>query len=340
MSDFTALVVREAADGSFSQALETRSTGDLPPHDTLVRVHWSSLNYKDALSFSGNKGITKSYPHTPGVDAAGVIVESPFLAPGTEVIVVGFDLGMNTPGALAEYIRVPSAWVLPKPPGLGLRECMILGTAGFTAAQSLYRIRQNNLPTDKGDVLVTGATGGVGCVAVALLARAGYRVVAASRRPADADWLRGLGAAELIDAATLLEDSGKPMLRGRWAGAVDTVGGKTLEVLTRSMQHRGVLTCCGMITGAQLHTNVFPFILRGLTLIGIDSAECPLSMKKEIWHLLGTDWRFDAPAAMMREIALADAPGALGAMLSGASRGRMVVRVAADPSSPAAAPSR
>lgn len=324
---YKALLVSESAPKTFTQEIVQRDLSDLPAHDTLIRVQWSSLNYKDALSFSGNKGITRQFPHTPGVDAAGVIESSPTLAKGTEVIVVGFDLGMNTPGGLGEYIRVPAEWVIAKPEGLSLRACMILGTAGFTAAQCLERLLQNGVTPDKGEVVVTGATGGVGSVAVMLLAAAGFTVVAASRDPQHATWLIELGAARVIPSEELLEDSGKPMLKGRWAGAVDTLAGKTLEVLTRSMQHRGVITFCGMITGVELHTNVFPFILRGLSLIGIDSAECPMPQKKEIWQKLASDWKSDKLEALCREISLEEAPAALQDMLNGKTRGRTVVKI-------------
>ncbi|MDF3130699.1 YhdH/YhfP family quinone oxidoreductase [Kiritimatiellaeota bacterium B1221] len=325
--NFKALVVTETAPKTFNQQISERALSDLPDHDTLIKVQWSSLNYKDALSFSGNKGITRNYPHTPGVDAAGIIEESPNLPKGTEVIVVGFDLGMNTSGGLGEYIRVPSEWVIPKPEGLSLRECMILGTAGFTAAQSVERMLLNGVTPDNGEVLVTGATGGVGSVAVALLAAAGFEVVAASRDPQKAAWLIELGAKRIIPAEELTEDSGKPMLKGRWAGAVETVGGPTLEVLTRSMMHRGVITFCGMITGIELKTNVFPFILRGLSLIGIDSAECPIDQKKELWQKLATDWKSEKLEALCREISLEETPEALSNMVKGSTRGRTVVKI-------------
>ncbi|WFB35801.1 YhdH/YhfP family quinone oxidoreductase [Kiritimatiellota bacterium B12222] len=324
---YKALLVTESAPKVFDHAIVQRELSELPENDTLIKVQWSSLNYKDALSFSGNKGITRKYPHTPGVDAAGIIEESPTLAKGTEVIVVGFDLGMNTSGGLAEYIRVPSEWVIEKPVGYSLREAMILGTAGFTAGQCVERLLQNGLTPDKGEVVVTGATGGVGSVAVALLAAAGFEVVAASRNPETAAWLMDLGAKRIISADELTEDSGKPMLKGLWAGAVETVGGKTLEVLTKSMQHRGVITCCGMITGMELNTNVFPFILRGLSLIGIDSAECPLDQKKALWHKLSTEWKSNQLDALCREISLEETPEALKNMANGKTRGRTVVKI-------------
>jgi putative YhdH/YhfP family quinone oxidoreductase len=324
---FKALLVSESAPKTFTHAIVDRELSDLPEHDTLIRVQYSSLNFKDALSFSGNKGITRNFPHTPGVDAAGVIEESPVFAKGAEVIVVGFDLGMNTSGGLAEYIRVPSEWVIPKPAGLSLRECMILGTAGFTAGQCVERLLENRVQPENGEILVTGATGGVGSVAVTLLASAGFTVVAASRDPQHATWLIDLGASRVMPSEELLEDSGKPMLKGRWAGAVDTLAGKTLEVMTRSMQHRGVITFCGMITGIELHTNVFPFILRGLSLIGIDSAECPMPLKKELWQKLSDEWKSDKLENLCHEISLEDAPEALTNMLNGKTRGRIVVKI-------------
>jgi len=189
------------------------------------------------------------------------------------------------------------------------------------------RLEQNGLNTDKGDVVVTGATGGVGSVAVSMLASKGYTVYAASRRPEEAEWLKDLGAAELIDASELTEDNGRPMQKGRWAGAVETVGGKTLEMLTKSMQHRGIITCCGMITGKDLNTNVFPFILRGLTLIGIDSAECPIDQKRDIWKVLGGEAKPAHLDALMHEITLSEAPDALKKMINGKTQGRQIVKI-------------
>lgn len=324
---YRALVVHETPNQTFEPRLETLDTEGLPDHDTQVRVQWSSLNYKDALSFSGHKGITRRYPHTPGIDAAGIVESSPVYAAGTPVIVVGYDLGMNTPGGLAERIQVPSSWVIPLPEGWSLREAMTLGTAGFTAGQSVERLWENRVVPESGPVLVTGATGGVGSVAVALLAAQGFEVWAASRSPERAAWLKALGAAEIVDASEVSEDSGKPMLPGRWAGAVETVGGPMLEVLTRSMKHRGVVTCCGMIAGTRLHTNVFPFILRGLTLVGIDSAECPYDLKVRLWNRLAGEWAPKSLDPLRREIALDEVPDALREMLRGNSRGRVVVRV-------------
>ncbi len=324
---YRALRVYVEEEGSLRQGIEQLELSQLPEEDTLIRVQWSGLNYKDALSFSGNRGITRNYPHTPGIDAAGMIVQSPEYAPGSEVLVQGQDLGMNTPGGLGEFIRVPSEWVIPKPQGLSLRDAMALGTAGFTAAQCVRALERNGLNPEQGEVLVTGASGGVGSVAISLLAARGYHVVAASRAAEDAAWLKQLGAMEWIDSRQLLEDSGRPMLKSRWAAAVDTLAGKTLELLIRSMQPRGVIAFCGMITGTDLHSNVFPFILRGLSLIGVDSAGCPMDEKREIWNWLGAEGRPAALESLVTELRLDDVPQALAAMARGESHGRQVVRV-------------
>ena len=314
-------------NGSIVPRLENRDASHLPEHDVLIQVHHSSLNYKDALSWSGHKGITREFPHQPGVDAAGTVVasDSPEFLAGQEVIVVGYDLGMNTAGGHGGWIRVPAEWVIPKPEGLSPVECMTLGTAGFTAAQSLYRIQQNGLSTDAGEILVTGASGGVGSVAVSLLAAAGYQVTAATRQEDHVDWLTSLGASAVISTDEVLDDSGKPMLRPRWAGAVETVGGPLLESILRSTQRRAVVTCCGMIGGTAISTNIFPFILRGLTFVGIDSAECPMAMKKEIWGRLATDWKSAHFDVLRETILLENIPERIARMKQGQTRGRVVV---------------
>lgn len=330
MSDRYKAVRIVEENGSFARSVEELPLEALKDGDVLVRVEWSSLNYKDALSAHGNKGITREFPHTTGIDAAGRVVESSDerWKPGDEVVVTGFDLGMNTPGGHAEYIRVPGDWIVARPDGLSLRECMIIGTAGFTAAQCLYRTRQFELSPDKGDILVTGATGGVGSMAVALFSQAGYRVVAATRNPDRAQWLKEVGAADIISVDEVLDDSPKPLRKGRWAGAVDTVAGKTLESILKTTEHRGVITICGMITGSDLNTSVFPFILRGVSLVGIDSAECPLGMKRDIWELLSTVWH-PGPhlETLATEISLQDVPEHLEAMMAGKTRGRTLVNL-------------
>ena len=318
-------ILREQGD-DIVPALEERGPEGLPPHDTLVRVQVSSLNYKDVLSWSGHRGITREYPHQPGVDAAGIVEESANAElVGKEVVITGHDLGMNTAGGHGGWIRVPSEWVVPKPDELSLVECMAIGTAGFTSAQSLYRIQQNGLQTDAGPIVVTGATGGVGSVAVLLLAEAGYEVVACTRQSDKEDWLQDLGASGIVSPDEVLDESTRPMLKGRWVGAVDTVGGPLLESILRSTHHRAVVTCCGMIGGTAVSTNIFPFILRGLTLVGIDSAECPMDMKHEIWRLLSTDWKTEKLAALTTRVALKDLPNHIEAMRTGQTIGRIVV---------------
>jgi putative YhdH/YhfP family quinone oxidoreductase len=285
--DFRALVVREQ-DGAYLRAVETRAVDSLPPGDALVRVLYSSLNYKDMLSATGNPGVTRAYPHTPGIDAAGVLLEcgSGALSVGQEVIVTGYDLGMNTSGGFAETIRVPSEWLVPLPEGLTPADAMSYGTAGFTACLSVLAIEDTGVGPDDGPVLVTGATGGVGSLAVMLLAAAGHDVTAATGRVENADWLRRLGARDVIHRDDALRPSDRPMVRGEWAAVVDTVGGEYLDSAIRSTRPNGVVTCCGMVASLHLNTSVLPFILRGVRLQGIDSAERSHEERVRVWDRL------------------------------------------------------
>jgi putative YhdH/YhfP family quinone oxidoreductase len=289
---FKALWVTETPQKTFERTLIDRPLQDLPAGEVLIKVAYSSLNYKDALSATGNKGVTKKYPHTPGVDAAGIVAEShhPQFQAGEAVIVTGYDLGMNTAGAFAEYIRVPATWVVKLPNHLTLKDSMIYGTAGFTAAQSILQLQHAGLRPDQGEVLVTGATGGVGSLGVALLANLGYHVVAATGKPQSHDFLRTLGAKEIIDRDTLRDDPHRPLLKSRWAGVLDTVGGDILAAAIKSTQYRGRVSCCGLVASPQLSLTVFPFILRGVHLLGIDSAQCPEEIRLKIWELLAGDW--------------------------------------------------
>ncbi|MEO2006604.1 MAG: YhdH/YhfP family quinone oxidoreductase [Candidatus Poribacteria bacterium] len=285
--DFRALVVREQ-DGAYHRAVETRTVDSLPPGDALVRVRYSSLNYKDMLSATGNPGVTRAYPHTPGIDAAGVLLEcgSGALSVGQEVIVTGYGLGMNTSGGFAETIRLPSEWLVPLPEGLTPADAMSYGTAGFTACLSLLAIEDTGVGPDDGPVLVTGATGGVGSLAVMLLAAAGHDVTAATGRVENADWLRSIGARGVIHRDDALRPSDRPMVRGEWAAVVDTVGGEYLDSAIRSTRPNGVVTCCGMVASLHLNTSVLPFILRGVRLQGIDSAERPHEERVRVWDRL------------------------------------------------------
>jgi putative YhdH/YhfP family quinone oxidoreductase len=327
---FKALRVEELPDGTFRRSVVERRLDDLPPGELLVDVHYSSLNHKDALSASGNKAVTRQYPHTPGVDAAGVVRESSgskFQA-GDPVVVMGHDLGMNTPGGLAQCIRVPAEWAIPLPEGLTLRDAMAIGTAGFTAAQSLDAlIERHGIKPSDGPAVVTGATGGVGCLAVCLLARAGFDVTAVTGKPDEAAWLVQLGARQVLPRADFMAAADRPLLKGRWIAGVDTVGGAPLSALVRSIRYRGAATACGNVAGADLRVSVYPFLLRGVTLYGIDSAACPMDRRLEIWRRLAGPWKLENLESLTVEIGLDEVGRAIDAMLAGRGRGRAVVQL-------------
>lgn len=329
MSTFKALVVSEDAAGTFSQHVTNRELTDLPAGEVLVRVKYSSLNYKDALSASGNRGVTKTYPHTPGIDAAGVVEASTAseYSPGDEVIVTGYDLGMNTSGGFAQYIRVPAAWLLKRPKGLSLREAMLLGTAGLTAGLCIEKLANSGLTPQAGTVLVTGATGGVGSIAVALLTRLGYSVAASTGKAEQADFLRKLGAKEIVARADLEQGAERPMLKERWAGAVDTVGGDILFNVVKSLQYGASAACCGLTAGTGFKGSVLPFILRGANLLGVDSVELPLVVKASMWDKLSLQWKLENLEDLAHEVSLDALPAAIAQILSGKLTGRVLVRI-------------
>ncbi|MDZ7753900.1 MAG: YhdH/YhfP family quinone oxidoreductase [Gammaproteobacteria bacterium] len=323
---FMALVAEQAGDGQFRRVLRRRAVGELPPGEVLVRVAWSSLNYKDALSATGARGITRHYPHTPGIDAAGVVAAStaPGIAEGDQVIVTSYDLGMDTPGGFGQYIRVPAAWVVPLPRGLTLQESMVLGTAGLTAGLSVEALAGTITP-DQGEILVTGASGGVGSLSVAILARLGYAPVAVTGKPEAAATLRALGAARIIGREEALEETARPLARPRWAGMVDTVGGDLLVSGIKATQPFGVVTCCGMVASTELHLTIFPFILRGITLAGIDSQGCPMERRRRVWQRLASDWRPAALEGMATVVGLEGLDPYIDTILAGGVTGRVVV---------------
>jgi putative YhdH/YhfP family quinone oxidoreductase len=327
VSGFRALLVEEKADGSFSRAVARRSLADLPDNDVLIRVHYSSLNFKDALSAAGHKGITRRYPHTPGIDAAGIVAESRDSAfvPGDEVLVTGYDLGMNTPGGFGEYIRVPADWIVPLPTGLTLSESMIIGTAGFTAALSVLKLQSHGIPPGDGEILVTGATGGVGSMAVAILSRIGYSVAAATGKPDEHSFLLELGAARVLPREDLDDESGKPLLRQQWAGVVETVGGNFLSSALRATNRHGAVATCGNVASAELHATVFPFILRGITLYGIDSATTTMDIRREAWRHLAGPWKPARLSAMARTVGLEQLDAEIARILQGQQRGRILL---------------
>jgi len=328
-TSFKALVVEKSADKQFTRGIVERSSEELPPGDLLIRVAYSSLNYKDALSATGHPGVTRQFPHTPGIDAAGEVVacSSGLFTPGEQVIVTGYDLGMETDGGWGQYIRIPSDWAVRLPAGLTVRESMALGTAGFTAALSVLKLVQAGIQPDDGDILVTGATGGVGSIAVAILAKAGYRVVAATGKTSDEAFLRELGATEVIPREQVTAGAERPMMAERWAGAIDVVGGETLTAVLKSTRYGGTVTCCGLVGSAELTMNVYPFILRGVSLIGIDSVNCPTTPRLQVWEKLAESWKPDQLETLVTEVALEGVEEKLQTILHGGIRGRVVVRL-------------
>lgn len=326
---FRAMVVEEPEKNRFTRKIAQKSIADLPEGDVLVRVAYSSLNYKDALSATGSRGVTRNYPHTPGIDAAGIVEESSAsgFKRGEKVIVTSYDLGMNTPGGFGEYIRVPSAWVVKLPRNLSLKEAMIYGTAGFTAGLSVYKLTRE-LPPDRGDILVTGASGGVGGTAVSILVQSGYRVAGVIKHEEDKAYVEDLGASEILHADEVADPSGKPLLKERWAGVVDTVGGDLLATAVKSTMIGGNVTCCGNVASADLPLTVYPFILRGISLFGIDSQHCPMSTRLFIWDRLAGAWKLNRLGEMAREIGLNDLEVHIRQMLEGRGFGRKVVNLA------------
>ncbi len=323
--EFYAYRVFKEGDG-FAGRITRLAAADLPQGEVLIRVTHSSLNYKDALSATGNPGVTRKFPHTPGIDAAGVVEESasPSFKPGDAVLVTGYDLGMDTDGGFAQYCRVPASWVVPLPAGLSAEESMMLGTAGFTAGLGVWHLVESGIKPEKGPVLVTGASGGVGSIAVSILARLGYYVVASSI-PEDADYLKNLGARECINRQDLQAESPKAMLPERWAAVYDTVGGRTLENAIKGTKYMGSVACCGMVGGGALSLTVFPFILRGVRLLGVDSVQCPMDPRLPVWKKLAGEWKPARLKEMSSTITLDGLGEKIGMILNGAVRGRTVV---------------
>ena len=326
---FKAMVVSETAGTQFIREVKQKSLSQLPANEVLIEVKYSSLNYKDALSATGNKGVTRNYPHTPGIDAAGTVVESSHAAfeEKDEVLVTGFDLGMNTSGGFGRYIRVPAAWVLRLPGNLTLRESMAYGTAGFTAALCVLKLQAHGVKKDSGEVLVTGATGGVGSIAVGILAKAGFHVVAATGKTGEKDFLTRLGAEQVISRAEANDNSGRPMLKSRWAAVVDTVGGNMLATAIKSTKYDGCIACCGNAMSADLAMSVFPFILRGVSLLGVNSVEMPIGDRLLAWQKLAEDWKLDLSSDLVSECSLEELSPKISQILKGSIRGRVVINL-------------
>lgn len=322
---FKALLVQEAA-GGYTAMVTAIPFSDLPAGEVTIQVAYSSVNYKDALSASGNKGVTRKFPHIPGIDAAGTVITSDAAAfkPGDQVIVTGNDLGMNTWGGFGEVIRVPAAWVVPLPPALSLFEAMCLGTAGLTAGLSVQELVKAGI---SGKVVVSGASGGVGSIAVAMLAKLGYDVLAISGKQDDTFFHDIIGAGSVISREDFLAAyNTKTLSPTVFAGGIDTVGGNILSGMIKSTSYNGIVTCCGNVAGAELTTSIFPFILRGVKLCGIDSVLPDNAVKGAIWKLLATDWKPQHLKRMVTEISLEELPEALETIQGGKAKGRFVVK--------------
>ncbi len=329
-STFKALWVSELPDGSFKREIVTKNLSDLPKNEVLIKVAYSALNFKDALSATGNKGITRQFPHIPGIDASGVVVSdsTSTFQPGEPVLVTSYDLGMNTFGGFAEYVCVPAAWVVRLPEGIDLKQAMVLGTAGFTAALALHKMEQNGQTPAMGPVLVTGSTGGMGSMAVAMLHKAGYEVIASTGKEAEHDYLKKLGATTIIHRSEVYDDTAKPFLKTRWAGAIDTVGGITLATILKACGHNGNVAVCGLVEKPELLTTVFPFIIKGNNLLGIESATCDMTTRLKVWGNLAGKWKFNF---LDEGVTLCDLSELnekyIPAMLAGKTKGRVVVKL-------------
>jgi len=326
-------------DGSVQQGPTTLPPEELGPGDVLIAVAWSSVNYKDGMVTQPGNRVARKNPLVPGVDLSGWVVSSddPALTPGRPVVVHGHDLGVAHHGGFASYARVPSAWVVPLPEGLDPRAAMIVGTAGFTAALSVDALERWGLTPGAGPVLVTGASGGVGSLAVAMLAARGYHVVASTGKVHERAWLEGLGAREVLGRDELEPNPGRVLGPGRFAGAVDCVGGRTLALVLRDLAYGGAVAASGLTGGAELQTTVYPFITRNVSLLGIDSVATPAARRQQIWQRIATpgDLRpADLERFVHREVTLGDLGGALAEVLQAQVRGRILVRTIPEPRTP------
>jgi putative YhdH/YhfP family quinone oxidoreductase len=322
--EYRALVTSEE-NKTFFNSVTKKDTVDLPDNDTLIKVKYSSLNYKDALSASGNKGVTRNYPHIPGIDAAGVIEETSGnkYKSGDEVIVTGYDMGMNTYGGFGEYIKVPQEWIVKKPDNLTLSESMAFGTAGLTAGLCLRKLLTNGLKPEDGNVFVSGVTGGVGIISLMLFKKLGFSVSAITGKLDQEEFLKSLGANEVIDRNTLDLDLISPLQKPLYSGGIDAVGGKILANLICSTSQRAAIACCGMVGGLSLDTSIFPFILRGLSLFGVDSAESLIDVKEEIWNNFSSVWKLENIDENIKDISLDELPGEIDKILKGEQIGRV-----------------
>lgn len=325
---FKSLNVKETSENVYEHEIRDKTINELPEGDVLIKVHYSALNYKDALVFRGHKGIAKTYPFTPGIDASGIVEwsENDKFQVGEKVLVTGYDLGMNTSGGFQEYIRVPGSWVISLPDSLSLKEAMVYGTAGFTSALAIHRMQINGILPGIGKVLVTGATGGVGVCSIAILSKLGYHVTASTGKPELSDFLLEIGANEVITRTELLDNSSRPLLGRKWKGVIENVGGATLSSIVKSMDKGGAVAIIGIITGDEFKSTLYPFILRGISLLGIESAETDYSMRSELWRKLANEWKIDNFEKISREVPFSNIPEELQKMLEGKQSKKIVVK--------------
>ena len=324
-----AFLVEKTNDKEFISDIKQVSIPKCAENEIVIKVTYSSLNYTDALSSIGNPGVTRNFPHITGIDVAGTVYESTsnIFKMGERVLVTGYDMGMNTHGGHAQFVKVPASWVARIPDSISDKEIMTFGTAGLTAALSINELIANGVKPENGPVLVTGATGGVGSIAVSILSKIGFNVVAISGKKEKIDYLKRIGASEVILRDTFNEESKKPIMNEKYIAVVDTVGGEILANALKYIKYDGVATCCGLTSSHELNTNVFPFILRGIRLIGIDSVECKLEKKQAAWEKLASKWKINTLDSITNEITLYEIKDAYKLLLSGKAVGRYVVKI-------------
>lgn len=326
---FKALVV-DKTESDFTVNVKEVTLKDLPAGEVLIKVSYSSVNYKDGLASTPDGKIVSSYPFIPGIDLSGIVArsnDSRFKA-GDEVIATSYEIGVSHYGGFSEYAQFPADWVVPLPEGLSLKEAMIYGTAGFTAALSVQRLEENGLTPDKGKVLVTGATGGVGSIAVAILAKRGYHVAASTGKQSEHDFLVELGASDILSREDVTGEKIRALDKQLWAAAVDPVGGKTLASILSKITYNGSAAVSGLTGGGDVQTTVFPFILRGVNLLGIDSVYCPMETRVALWKRMATDFKPDCLLEVMnKEVTLEELPNYLSSILKGEARGRTIVKL-------------
>lgn len=322
-----AYIVEKLKDKEYQSGVKEVEIPNIENDEVLIKTRYSSLNFKDALSSIGNPGVTRVFPHVTGIDVAGTICEtnSSKFSIGDEVLVTGYDMGMNTNGGHSEFVKVPAEWVVHKPKGISDKEIMTYGTAGLTAALSVNELLNNGITS--GEVLVTGATGGVGSIAVSILSKLGFEVVAISGKEEKIPFLKNLGAKEVILRSDFDVENKKPMVKERFSGVIDTVGGNILAEALKTIKYDGVATCCGLTSSHELSTNVFPFILRGVRLIGIDSVEAKIEKKIAAWEKIAGEFKIDTLEDLTNEISLDEIKDAYTALLKGQAVGRYLVKI-------------